>query len=417
MVSVRYGKREEIFNLKVPYNVITAKPAEAIRDVTGKVKQVLDAPSGTLPFQQLFSPGESVVIIVSDITRLSLHNERFLPIILNELNAAGIPDRDISIVTATGDHRPHTCEEHQLLLGEKVSQRVKVLDHNCHADDLAYLGETSRGTKVWINRTVYNADKVILTGGISYHPLAGFGGGRKSVCPGVCGYETIQQNHCLALNAVEGEVETGILDKNPVALDMVQVTAMLKPDFLLNVVVNEHGEYIGIVGGHWRKAFLEGTKIVEEAFGIEISERASVVIASCGGYPKDIQLYQAIKTLINAYYASTEEGTIVLVAECSDGAGSDDYLSWFDFGNYHHMAAQLGAHFTMPGHVALLTAKVARERTVYLVSGLNPGLVKKVGFKPAVSVDEALEQISKNKETDFIHIMPYGSITVPICRQ
>lgn len=410
--SVHYGKRDEVFEIPdaCRVNVIRANPTTPVGDVKAAVLAALAAPVGAPPFRQVFAAGDRVVIVVSDVTRLWVRSDVLVPILLDELNAMGIPDGHISIVFATGDHREQTPEEHRLIVGEAVLARVKVYDHDCAAGDLVDLGRTRRGTAILLNRRVYEAPKLILTGGISYHLLAGFGGGRKSVAPGTAGYATIQENHGLALKA-GAAIGAGVMAGNPVAEDMDEIAALAEPDFLLNVVVNENKEFIAVVAGHWREAHAAGTKVVEAAFAVPVGERADVVIASCGGWPKDIQLYQSIKALDNADYACRAGGSIILVSECYDGPGPDAFLEWFRYKTYAEMSAALHANFTMPGFVALRTKQIMESKTVYLVSGLEPALVRGVGMRPAASVAAALAEALPG--AGLAHVMPHGTLTFP----
>ena len=142
---------------------------------------------------------------------------------------------------------------------------------------------------------------------------------------------------------------------------MKEVAQMINPDFLVNVIVDEHKQFIGIVAGAWHEAFVAGTKIVEEAFGVPVKQKADLVIASSGGFPKDIQLYQSVKALDNADYATVEGGNIILVSECSDGPGPDSFLQWFKHKTYAEMNQALLKNFTMPGFVALRTAEVSAD--------------------------------------------------------
>jgi len=415
--SVLYGKREEGFQLPgdCKVNFVNAKPTKAIVDYKDEIIKALASPINSQSFYNIFKKGEKVAIVVSDYTRASYRFYQFIPVLLDQLNSIGISDQDIKIIMSTGDHREQTREQHLLVVGEEVLNRVKIYDHDCMAEDMVDLGTTSRGTKVFMNRMVCEADKVIVTGGITYHLLAGFGGGRKSIAPGVSGYQTIQENHGLALKLQRGEfLGCGCLDVNPVAQDMNEITEMVKPDFLLNVVVNEKKEFIGIVAGHWHDAFIQGAKIVEESFGIPIEEKGDVVIASSGGFPKDVQLYQSIKSLDNASYAVKDGGSIILVSECSDGPGPDSYLVWFEENNYEAMQEALYKNFTMPGFVALRTAEIIKNNSVYLVSGLDKKLVEKVGMKPVNSVQEALTLIAKGKTIQNVQVLPYGSLTFPL---
>ncbi len=412
--SVHYGKRDEVFDVPDSFrvNVIRANPVAPVADMRAGLLAALAAPIGSPPFRQVFGRGDKVVIVVSDVTRLWVRSEILVPILLNELNAVGVPDDDISIVFATGDHRGQTAEEHRLIVGDEVLRRVKVYDHDCHAADLVNLGISSRGTSILINRMVYEAPKLILTGGISYHLLAGFGGGRKSVAPGTAGYATIQENHGLALKAGPGEVGAGVLAGNPVAADMDEIAALAEPDFLLNVVVDENKAFIGIVAGHWSEAHAAGTRIVERAFAVPIREKAAAVVASCGGYPKDIQLYQSIKALDNADYAAREGGSIILVSECFDGPGPEAFLGWFRHETYAAMSAALHKNFTMPGFVALRTKQIMDSKTVYLVSSLDAATVARVGMRPASSVAAALAEALPGTG-GIVHVMPHGTLTFP----
>ena len=281
-------------------------------------------------FIEVVKPGDKVVIVVSDVTRLWVQADILLPVLLDVLNGAGVPDKDISIVTSTGDHRLQTLAEHTAICGDKVLARVPIFDHECHATDLVDLGKSSQGTPIRVNRRVWEADKVILTGGIAYHMLAGFGGGRKSIAPGVCGYETIQKNHALALKGggltgVNPNIETGKMVGNPVAEDLLEIARIVGVDFILNVVVNEKKEFVYLAAGELHEAHLAGCRVTEEIFGINIEEKAELVIVSSGGFPKDIQLYQSIKALENSAYAVRDGGVIILVSECSDGIGSEPF--------------------------------------------------------------------------------------------
>ncbi|MCG8525646.1 MAG: nickel-dependent lactate racemase, partial [Opitutales bacterium] len=313
-------------------------------------------------------------------------------------------------------------EEHRLVVGEEVFSRVKIENHDCQAGDLVHLGYTSRGTEITINRTVYDSERVILTGGISYHLLAGFGGGRKSIAPGVCGYDSIQQNHGLALKDVDSSginpgVVPGVLKGNPVSEDMFEIAEAVKPDFLINVVVNEKKEVIAVVAGDIYEAFEAGCKIVEKAFGIQVHGQSDVVISSCGGYPKDIQLYQSIKGLDNAAYVVKERGVIILASECSDGAGSDDFLSWFKGAGVEEMRAALNKNFTMPGFVALRVAGIMARARVILLSTLPEEVVKGVGMIPAGTPEEAWAKARHIAgEVKNITYMPHGSLTFPIIK-
>ncbi|WP_088188188.1 nickel-dependent lactate racemase [Desulfosporosinus sp. FKA] len=425
-IKLAYGK--EILNFEVPSEVriqqIEAKKSTPITNVEESLRHVLDHPLGTPPLKEVVNSGDKVVIVVSDITRLWIRIDILLPILLDVLNEAGIPDQDISIVTATGDHRLQTAEEHRAICGVQALARVPIYDHECHASDLVDLGLSSRGTPIKVNRRVWEADKVILTGGIAYHLLAGFGGGRKSIAPGVCGYEMIQKNHSLALTepgptGLHPNIMTGKMEGNPVSEDMLEIARKVGVNFILNVVVNEKKDFVFLAAGDLYEAHLAGCRVVEEIFGIEIEQKADLVFVSCGGYPKDIQLYQAIKALDNASYAVKEGGVIVLVSECSDGIGSQPFEEFFKHGNVEEMSSKLQQDFLMPGFVSLRTASICRKTPVILISSLPEVVVRRMKMLPASSLETAWQRAAEllGKQPKSVYVMPHGGNTFPILRE
>ncbi len=423
--DLAYGKETLSFRLPTSVKVmeIEAKTSQPILNIEQAILEAVAHPVGTVPLIEVVKPGDKVVIIVSDITRLWVRADVLLPVLLNVLNSAGVPDKDIFIVTATGDHRLQTLEEHIAICGEKVLARVSIYDHECRAQDLVDLGLSSQGTPILVNRRVWEADKVILTGGIAYHLLAGFGGGRKSIAPGVCGYEMIQQNHALALkgggpSGLNPNIETGKMEGNPVAEDMLEIARRVGVDFILNVVVNDKKEFVYLAAGELQQAHLAGCRVTEEIFGIEIEEKAKLVIVSSGGYPKDTQLYQAIKALDNASYAVQEGGVVILVSECSEGIGSQPFQEFFRHGEVEEMNAKLHTDFTMPGYISLKTASICRRTPVILISSLADDLVKDVKMIPAHSPSEALQLAGQllGHQPESVYIMPHGGSTFPIVK-
>lgn len=421
--EMAYGKEMLFFEFPEGVRVgkIEAKASQPILNIQEAIRHALANPVGTVPLPEIVRPGDKVVIVVSDITRLWVRTDVLLPVLLDVLNEAGIPDQDISIVTATGDHRLQTAEEHKAICGGGVLARVPIYDHECNAPDLVDLGVSGRGTPIKVNRRVWAANKVILTGGIAYHLLAGFGGGRKSIAPGVCGYEMIQKNHALAVQdagatGLNPNIQTGKMAGNPVAEDMLDIARRVGVDFILNVVVNEKKEFVYLAAGELHEAHQAGCRVTEQIFGIEIKAKADVVIVSSGGYPKDIQLYQAIKALDNAAYAVRDGGVIVLVSECSDGIGSRPFQEFFAHGEVEDMSAALKADFTMPGFVSLRTASICRKTPVILISSLAEDVVEQVKMRPASSLAEAWQLAEEilGRHPESVYLMPHGSNTFPI---
>ncbi len=191
------------------------------------------------------------------------------------------------------------------------------------------IGKTSFNNEVYVNGLTRER-KVILTGGITPHLMAGFGGGRKSAVPGISSYETIQRNHLLALdpNAPRSNslIGLGSVDTNPLNQDIKEACELLNPDFLINVTINDEGNLAEIFAGHWYNAWYKGTQWIKENYFVTVDKKADIIIISCGGYPKDINLYQACKTLFNTVNGLKAGGSLVFLTECSEGAGADSFF-------------------------------------------------------------------------------------------
>ena len=275
---------------------VKGNSAEEITDIPAAVRHALRNPIGAPPLSQVVEPGNVVVITVGDITRAWIKHDQFLPVLLDELNAAGVPDANISIVVTLGAHRPHTPAEDIKVCGEETCHRVKVYQHDSRdKENLVKIGETSRGVPVVVNRRIAEADKVILTSGIVYHLMAGFGGGRKAVMPGISGYESIQGNHTFCLHKEVGKglnvnCVSGKLAGNEMNEDMNEHAAILNPAFLLNAVYTPQGKFAKFFAGHWLPAWEAGCKAVEQIYGIPIQKQADLALASDGGFPRQINL-------------------------------------------------------------------------------------------------------------------------------
>lgn len=407
-------------------HVVEGKHVEPVVDVEAAVKAALQNPIGTLPLQKITAKGDKVAIVVSDVTRGWVRHDLFLPVLLNELNAAGVPDGDIYLVVGLGAHRHHTDEENVAVYGLEVTKRVAIYQsHAQNSEDFTCIGTTTRGVKTFVNKKVAAADKVILTGGIVYHLMGGFGGGRKSVMPGVAGYASIQGNHSYCLNDVIGQgisphCVSGKLEGNNMHEDMTEMAAMLKPAFLLNAVFTPEGKFARFVAGHWYDAWREGCRTVEEIFGVPISAQADLVVASAGGFPKDINLYQGSKTIDNAFLAVKPDGAIIVVLECRDMMEPPDFSGWFDYESLYDRELALRKGFTVPGFIALKIGLIAKQLPLIIVTlPENAAFIKKGGMIPASTVEQAIEIAGKKlgRKDYSITVMPHAANTVPILKK
>ena len=233
-------------------DVLEGNPTPAC-DVKEATLECMRHPIGSKPLQEIVSKGDKVCIVCADVTRIWNHSDQFVIHVVNELNLAGIPDDDISILFAQGTHREQTPEEDIMVVGEELTKRVKLYQHHCmNKDELVHVGDTSRGTPVWINKHAVEADKVIVIDGITTHLFAGYGGGRKLILPGVAGDDTIQINHCHALGPTLGsglnpDAKLLKIEGNPVSDDMQEACDMVRPCYLLHSIINEEGEISSMV--------------------------------------------------------------------------------------------------------------------------------------------------------------------------
>ena len=379
------------------------------------VRAALAAPIGSRRLRDLVRPGESVAIIVNDITRLT-RTDLMLEPLFEELAEAGVADSDAFITFALGIHRLQTEAERRQIVGDAIYERVRTYDHDCRdADELIHAGRTSFGNEVWINRRVWEADRIILTGEIIYHLIAGYSGGRKSLVPGVAGFETTTFNHRMIFHPGS---RPGLLDGNPAHEDLLEACSLANPDFLLNVVLRPDGTLARAVAGHYDEAHRAGCRAVDESLRIDVGEPYDLLVASAGGHPVDIDLRQAHKGLENACLALKPGGTIVFFAECRDGAGIrsfEDYVSRYD--DDRSMRAALEREFVVGGHKAYWIARLGRVYDVHLVSSLPEAFVRRCHFKP-VARDRAENQIEQliaaQPPGARVGVLPHSAFTLPV---
>ncbi|MDD2852402.1 MAG: nickel-dependent lactate racemase [Desulfuromonadaceae bacterium] len=342
-----------------------------------------------------FTPGETVVIVTSDITRYT-GSELYLPLLVERLNRQGIADSNIEILIALGIHRKQTAAEHRKILGPLYG-RIRVNDHECDDPEaLSFIGTTASGVSVSINRKAVEADRLILTGTIGFHYFAGFGGGRKSVLPGIASRSACMASHFAVLNPGEGNgknplATTGNLEGNPVHRTMAEGCALARPSFILNTVLTADKRIIAAFAGDWQSAHEAGCRFYRERFAYPLTEKADLVVASCGGFPKDINLIQAHKSMEYAAQALKDGGVMILLAECRDGFGNGTFFSWFRHKSLSEFETALRARYEINGQTAYSLLQKAQRFRIILVSQFPAEQVTQMGMIPAQNLDEAMD--------------------------
>jgi lactate racemase len=379
-------------------------PAPAsLDDELAYVHAALAAPIGAPPLSALAAAAGSAAIVVSDVTR-PCPTYRFVRLVLDEL--AAIPRERITILFALGSHRRHTDEERRRLVGDEVAERYRCLDLD--EDDCVLVGHTSRGTPLEVSRPYVEAELKVCTGNLEYHYFAGYSGGAKAVMPGICRRSAIQPNHSMML---EPAAKAGILRGNPVRDDIDEAGGLVGVDFIVNVLLNEKKQIVDCVAGQYLEAHAEGVRRYDELFDMRIERAVDVVVASPGGSPKDINLYQAQKTLDNVQGAVRGGGTIILVAECAEGFGEETFARWMgDMENPRAVIERIRREFVLGGHKAAAIAGLLTAADVWLVSGFPDDVVRRMGFRPFARVDDAVAAALERYGDDArVLAVPHGS--------
>ncbi len=391
--------------------ILLPRQEEEAGDEATLLREAMARPIGAPPLRELVRPHQRVAIVTSDLTR-PCPSERLLPLILEELAAAGVPDSQVTVVLALGLHRPMTEGEIRAAVGEAVVRRVRVINHD--PQDTVRLGVTSAGTPVEVFRPVVEAEVRICLGNLELHYFAGYSGGAKAILPGCASKAAIRANHAMM---VRREASAGRLEGNPVRADIEEGAAMVGVDFILNVVVDGHHRIVGAVAGDGRLAYRQGCDMVARRAMVPIERRADIVLVSAGGYPKDVNLYQAQKALDNAAYAVREGGIVILVAECREGMGNQTFESWMTTATSPgELLGRIQQEFVLGGHKAAAIASVLQRASVYLVSALPEELVRRCGLVPFADPDAALQTALGERGADArILVMPEGSSILPTC--
>lgn len=415
-MQLAYGRGSLSFTFdENRYQVLagTSRHERALTDVA--IGETLSAPIQSPPLEDLFSAGDSVLIVASDATRATA-SAQILNLLVRRLIQIGVSPADLAIIFATGIHRPVTPAEKSELLTPFIAQRVKTIDHDAYdSRAMVSLGTTDRCTPVEVNRALKEFSHVVITGGIGFHYFAGFSGGRKSICPGLASARTIEATHLLALDFETGGrragVGTGLLDGNAVHEECERIAALIEPCFSVNSMVDERGRAVRIHAGEWRAAHRAGCQQYLSDHLVQIGTRREIVIASCGGYPYDINLIQAHKALDMAAHACPEGGTIVLLAECCDGLGQPSFLKWFEEKDSRALEARLRDSYEVNGQTAWSLLTKAERYRIHLVSALPDEDVRRMRMTPARSLTDALDQVAREPEG---YIMPHGARYLPL---
>lgn len=358
----------------------------------------------------------NVAIGINDQSR-PLPNQILISVLLKFLNNLGIKPEKITFFIATGTHTPLKTNEFSLILSAEILSGYQVVSHDCDDDqNLVYLGTTSSGTPVHINHQFMDSDLKILVGNIESHHFMGFSGGVKTAAIGLAGRGTITANHSMLSHA---NSVMGLFSSNPMRQDVEEIGKMIGIDFALNVVINDEKEIIAAYSGDPSDVISKGIAFIRKNVQMDLCDSAGVfdlVIASPGGYPKDINFYQAQKAITHACLFSKPGGIIILVAECRDGMGSH---------KFEHFLASKGSFsdvikafksmpFEIGPHKAYQLAKQAVNHKFFLVSDIPDDQIRNMHLLPAKTIGQAYELVRNIlPQNPRIAVLPYATHTMP----
>ena len=415
-VWLPYGKTDVCIRIPARNFLGSINPKEiaSAPDAKAEIERALKAPIGSKKLSEIAKPESKVAIVVDDATRHAPTETMILPI-LAELNTAGVKDENVTVVFGCGTHRAVTDEEARRLLGEEACKRVKAVSHDCRSqDNLVYAGKTkSHGNEIHLNRIFAEANVKILLGDVGFHYYAGYGGGRKSVLPAIAGEESIKHNHGMLLNP---NARTGILEGNPVHEDMTEAARLAKVDFIVNTVSNSKCEIVKAFAGDVEQAFQEAVKAVDEMYKVTVDRRADIVVTSPGGYPADMNLFQAYKALDNALQVVKRGGVVILVAECAEGHGNQVFYDWMTrFSDLKAVEREIKRNFVLGGHKAYYLLKALQNHQIILVSSLPDYYAANIfKLKTARAVNNALTEAFRLAGSSArVWAMPCGNYMLP----
>jgi lactate racemase len=354
-------------------------------------------------------------ITINDKTRPVPNNILFPPL-LNELERIGVARQNITIIIATGSHTPMNAHEFSLLLSQNILDEYHIVSHNCDdKDNLVYKGTTSLGTAVHVNKIFDQAQLKIVVGDIEPHHFAGFSGGYKSAAIGVCGRSTITQNHA---HLLDNRAEVGKFETNPLRQDIEEIGRIIGVDCALNAVLNYKKEVIEVFFGHPTEVIKAGMDLCKKISMSPIDHLYDVVIASAGGYPKDINFYQAQKALTHASLFCKDGGNVILLAECVEGVGNDSYLQFMHGVESHRDAIEKFklTGFSVGPHKAIQTARILSRVKFHLFSRISTPILEQLLIDPVPEIESNIQKMLQQNPDSRIAIVPYATNTIPLLK-
>ena len=422
-ISLRYGRAG--LDLELPKGadaqILHLNPLPPLDDESGAIANALENPIGTPPLWELARGRRDACIAICDVTR-PVPNEKILTPMLEILHQAGLKREDITILIATGLHRPNVGQELEEMIGPHIARDYRVVNHVAKDDaDMIEMGEIEfldgRRATAALNRHYLRADLKITTGLIEPHFMAGYSGGRKVICPGLASARTITQFHAPPMIG-DPNARAGNLVENPIHAMSRAVALRAGCDFICNVTLSEEREITGVFAGEMTLAHAAGIARVDSQSKVEV-QPAPIVVATCAGYPLDTTFYQCVKGMVCALPALQPSGTLILASSLSEGIGGPEFTEMcFSLQSVAEFVERI---YTSPVQVdqwqlqELMIALRHAGEIMIVAQGVSSENLGKFLLSPMPSVEAALSAARARHGLDArIVVIPEGPYVTPV---
>ena len=423
-VRLEYGKNG--LEAELPddnlVGVLKLTPAPPLADPVAAARAALARPIGASPLSELARGRRNACVVVCDVTR-PVPNPLLLPPLLDALAEGGLKREDVSILIATGTHRPNEGAELDAMLGPEIVRTCRIVNHVC-TDRAAhrFFGVTPNGVPVHLDRTYCDADLKVTVGLIEPHFMAGYSGGRKMVMPGIAALETVQAWHSPRF-LEHPRATNGVLDGNPVHAENLAIAKLVPPDLIVDVTLDEANRITGVFAGDLERAWQTGVAFVEKHVRVPVAEPVDVVVTTGAGAPLDATFYQAVKGMVGALPIVKPGGSIVIAAACSEGVGGPDFtrtlLETEDLpGLVEAMQRPGWAPIPDQWQVEELAKAVRRNDVLCVCDGIAPDTLARLFVTPAATVEDGLARaLAHHGPASTLAAIPKGPYVIPYLAQ
>ena len=426
-IDFLYGTSGLKFSIPDEFDTTVLRSSEnpAFEEPVEEIYNKLEHPMNSQPLSQLLAKKlknnheDDIVILIDDHTR-PISSKFFLDALSKVFHSQNITDDRVKILVSTGLHRKSTHSELIRMIGEEHLDRFDVLFHDANNEtELDHVGDTSSGNAIYLNSHYVQAAFRIVTGYVEPHFFSGFSGGRKAVLPGIAGKNSILFNHS-AKNIHSKNARFGGLDNNALHEDMIEATRLLKPEFCINVILNREHQITHIAAGNIIAVFNHLVQIQQNSCFKEIPHKYDIVICGNGGFPLDLNLYQAVKSMVIGEMACRDGGVIISVNECRDGVGQESFKELINNGDSPDIIYDnaLNGKINVPDVWEIqVMARVLMHHSVYVVSSMKESEIGNTGLRHAESVEDAikngLKELGKLSKDVKILVLPDGPLVLP----